>query len=79
MTARSASLEGHALVDTDGAAERDAGLRVVGGELEAGLGAADGERRDGDTAVVEDLEELLEALPLLAEEVVGGDAAGSRR
>ena len=45
-------------------------LRVLGGELEAGLGQADGERRDGDPAVVQGLEELAEAPAARAQQVL---------
>ncbi len=58
-----------------GPAEGHPRLGVVGGQLEAGLRAADREGRDGDPAVVQGLEELLEAPALLAEQVLERDAA----
>ena len=70
-------LEGDALVGADRPAEGDPGPGVVGRGLEARLRAADGERADGDPAVVEGLEELLEALAP-ARRAGGRPARGSR-
>ncbi len=69
--------ERHPLVAPDRRAEGHAGLRVPRGQVQAGPGRAERERADRDPAVVEDGEELLEAGPPLAEEVVLGHPAAA--
>ena len=61
------------LVHRDRHAELDALLGVVGGELERRLGDADGHRGHAGARAVEGHHRELEALVLLAEQVVGGD------
>src|SRR5581483_12334507 len=59
----------HGLEFRDRLAELVPLLRVGEREVIGALRKSDTHRRDGDTAAVEDLEELLEALAALAEEV----------
>src|SRR5207248_3728958 len=54
-------------------------LRVAHALVEAALGQADPEGRDGDAAVVERLEELRESPAAFAEEVLLGDPAVAER
>src|SRR5438309_1735527 len=74
-TATSAHLKATAWETTDGAAEGLALSRIGDRLVEAGLGQADGQSGDGDATVVEDGQEVPEALATLAEEVLGRDAA----
>ena len=70
------------LVHGDRHAELDALLRVLGGELERGAGDADGHRGDARTGAVEGHHRELEAVVLLAEQVLGRDLGlveGDRR
>src|SRR5205807_9806861 len=57
------------LEGSDRLAELPALRAVAQGRVEASLGQADRQRRDGDTSRFEDGQELLEAAPLLAHQV----------
>src|SRR3546814_4336736 len=61
-----------ALVRADGLAEGVAVLAVLHAVVEAGLDAADGQRRDGHPPLVEDLEELGEAAASLGSRLAAG-------
>src|SRR5262249_50631650 len=63
----------------DGPSELLTLLRVHGGKVVGALRESDAHRCDRDAAAVEDLHELAEAVPALAEEVPLGDGAGVER